>query len=99
MQKGGVGVTRGTMGNVGLWDEPVELVDSQNCCPSCRVPGLEHRQRRRGTPTLASASGTPPSDTATTSGPPSAGRIGDPPHQVIKRIDLAHQMALAGSAV
>ena len=31
--------------DIGQWDEPAELVDSQNCCPSCRVRDLEDERR------------------------------------------------------
>jgi len=55
------------------WDEPAELVDSQiaaqaAACGTSKMSGASPTSAWRA-PAFFSASGTPPSDTATTSGP------------------------------
>src|SRR5215831_8205851 len=55
------------------WDEPAELVDSQiaaqaAACGTSKMSGASPTSAWRA-PAFVSASGTPPSDTATTSGP------------------------------
>ena len=60
-------------GDVRNWDEPAELVDSQIAaqaatCGTSKMIGASRMSAWRA-PAFVSASGTPPSDTGTTSGP------------------------------